>query len=458
MTDESPLLLPIHRDRMTTLVGPPDNEMAALTAALALSYKTGNRIVPGFVAEGPSEVAAYCYAGTWIEWKSLIVDIATAARIPPSVMRLRCLSKPLLQELAVARDPDASRYWHPIISADVDADFAAAKAAGRELPPILTIVFDPVSAAGPEDGALQRLYSSLAEQTVLMAGLATAEPWIGDFGPVVTLPSLHNSVSWRDTLARLTGGDSGEHPSAARAVPLPRRRSRRPHRPTVDRAVPTMLEEARQFFAAEGVDALTAFVRDSRSDASQLLRDRARMRGISSGRLWKAAVLLARDASQPSDVPPTLYGYGAVLDQWREVDSRQEGHYLERIARGAFSKAIAEARERMKVTYRHGKDPQLGFRSLGPLTVLREDRCGVYYEVALAHDDDIRSLVPGLRDGIYGSSFTYEVLAEDLVKTPGRSRHNPAGLPELTILEVRCSELGPVVRPAYQGTSAGIRD
>jgi hypothetical protein len=36
------------------------------------------------------------------------------------------------------------------------------------------------------------------------------------------------------------------------------------------------------------------------------------------------------------------------------------------------------------------------------------------------------------------------------------SAWNPKGVPELTIREVRCSELGPVRRPAYPGT-AGIR-
>jgi hypothetical protein len=65
--------------------------------------------------------------------------------------------------------------------------------------------------------------------------------------------------------------------------------------------------------------------------------------------------------------------------------------------------------------------------------------------------------VPGLKAGLYRSSFTYEVLAEDFVKEPGKSAHNPDGLPELTIREVRCSELGPCLRPAYKGTSAGIR-
>jgi len=63
----SPLLVP---DRITTLVGPPDNEMAALVAALAVSYKTGSPLVPGFVPEGPSEVRVYAYRFTWIDWSA----------------------------------------------------------------------------------------------------------------------------------------------------------------------------------------------------------------------------------------------------------------------------------------------------------------------------------------------------------------------------------------------------
>jgi HK97 family phage prohead protease len=451
----SPLLVP---GRITTLLAPPDDELAALVAALAVSYRTGNAIVPGFVPEGPSELTLFAYRFTWIDWKLLAADICGVAGMATPVLHLRCPGNPLVTYLGAPSDPDAQAYWHPLVSADVDRDIARAKATGHELPPLLTIVFDPVGAAGPADGALQQLYSSLAGQTTLMAGLEAAEPWIEDFGPTIRLPSLHNSVSWRDVLAHITGGDSAESPpSAAGAVPVPRRRSRRAHRSRVDPDVPQMLEEVRAFFVTEGVEALLAFVRDGQSDDSQLLRDRARARGISSGRLWKAAEWLERHAAQSSNGAATLYGYGAVFEQWREVDSRLEGHYLERIRRGAFGKAIAEGRERMKVTFRHGKDPQLGFRSLGPLKVLQEDDCGVYYEVELANDDAVRSLVPALRAGVYGSSFTHEVLAEDLVKRPRPSRHNPDALPELTITEVRCSELGPVVRPAYAGTSAGIR-
>jgi phage head maturation protease len=111
----------------------------------------------------------------------------------------------------------------------------------------------------------------------------------------------------------------------------------------------------------------------------------------------------------------------------------------------------------MKSTVAHGTDSEFGFRSLGPITVLEEDEFGVYYEVQLVDADYTRTLVPGLQAGLYRSSFTFEVLNRDLVKEPGESAHNPDGLPELTIREVRCSELGPCPNPAYAGTCAGIR-
>lgn len=447
------------RNRITTLIGPADNEMAALAAALALSYKIGVPLVPGFVPEGPSEVIAYCYAGTWISWKGLLVDIANAARITPPVISLRCPDKPLIDELAVKRDPEARAYWKPFISADVDAAFAVAEAAGRDLSPVLTVIFNVAAAAGAATtAAVRELYEANNGQTVLMAGFESDESWLGDFGPVVRLPRLHESLRWRDMLAHITGGDSvSSHRGQPERRSVNGRQVQRVQRSRVDPGVPEMLEEVRSFFAIQGIEAFRAYLRDGHSEESQILKASARALGITSGRLWKAAMWLERNASQPNNGPATLYGYGAVFGQWREVNSGLLGHYLERIAAGAFSKAIAEARSRMKVTFRHGKDPHLGYRSLGPLTVLQEDDCGVYYEVELAADDDVRSLVPGLRAGIYGSSFTFDVLAEDFVKHPRRSRHNPLGLPELTIREVRCSELGPVYRPAYAGTSAGIR-
>jgi hypothetical protein len=70
---------------------------------------------------------------------------------------------------------------------------------------------------------------------------------------------------------------------------------------------------ARASFVVEGVEAMRAFLEDRDSMATRELKARARAKGISSGRLWKAAErldeILDRDAAQPNGGPGTLYGY-----------------------------------------------------------------------------------------------------------------------------------------------------
>lgn len=377
------------RDRITTLIGPPDNEMAALVAAIAVSHRTGYPLIPGYVPDGPGEVSAYCYEGDWIGWKCLIANISAAARLTSPVVTLRCLAHPWVDEMAaVKRDPDAAEYWEPYRVADVDRDFAAATAAGHQLSPLLTVIYGLAAAAGPGGyAAIRRLYDNLAGGSVLVAGVEMDVPFAADYGPVIEIPDLHNSVRWRDLLAALTGGDNMPDEDQA----------------TVERA-----------------------------DVAEM-------------------------GSPGWGSPGVLFGYCARFNEWREVDSRLEGHYLEQIRPGAFAKAIAESAHRMKVCFEHGKNPDFGYQALGDLTALREDLHGVYYEAQLLDADHTRRLVPGLRDGLYRSSFAFEVVADDLVTRPGVSAHNPRGLPELTVTEVRCSELGPCRHPAYAGTSAGIR-
>jgi phage head maturation protease len=453
---------------ITTLAGPVDAELAALTAALAVSYKTGRALIPGFVPAGPGEVTAYCYAGTEIDWKALMVDIAGAAGIEPvyavPVTDLRCPADPLVEGAAVERDPDASSYWLPYAEADVEREIAVASATGRKRSPDLTIVFDLASAAGQGDGAMRQLYDKYRGSTVLMAGVDALGTEIEDlarsYGPVLELPNLHGSVTWRDLLAAVTGGDKVEvhHPTNASAA-LRVQHDAAGRRRHLAADVPEMLEEVRAFFAVEGTGAMRALLEDGHSAASHELKARAKGQGISPGRLWKAAVRLDRDAVHLNGGPYTVTGYAAIYDRWTEVDNGLEGHFLERLSRGSFTRTLAEGRERMKATFCHGKDPELGYKSLGPIAVLLESERGVYYELALVDDADVtRVVVPGLEAGLFGSSFTYRVLAEDLVKSPPPSAHNPSALPERTIREVRCSEFGPVRRPRCKGTiPAGIR-
>jgi HK97 family phage major capsid protein/HK97 family phage prohead protease len=162
-------------------------------------------------------------------------------------------------------------------------------------------------------------------------------------------------------------------------------------------------------------------------------------------------------ADEGSNGPGTLYGYLAVFNEWSEINSIHEGHFMERLAPDAFNRTIANNQTRMKVTFNHGKDPSLGDKVLGIPTVLEPDAHGVKYEVPLFDTEYNRELAPGLKAGAYGSSFRFNVLAEDFNKKPTKSPYNPNGIPERTVREVRMQEFGPVTFPAYPNATSAMR-
>ncbi|MFH9404897.1 HK97 family phage prohead protease [Streptomyces sp. NPDC017638] len=146
------------------------------------------------------------------------------------------------------------------------------------------------------------------------------------------------------------------------------------------------------------------------------------------------------------------------FDTWYEIDSWWEGRFLEKTARGAFKRTIkALGPAGVKVLFNHGRDMQIDKKSLGVATVLEERESSPYMEVPLLDTSYNRDLIPGLRAGAYGSSFMFEVVREDWNHDPGVSDHNPDGLPERTIKEVRLFEAGPVTWPANPDATAGLR-
>lgn len=152
----------------------------------------------------------------------------------------------------------------------------------------------------------------------------------------------------------------------------------------------------------------------------------------------------------------TLFGHFSVFDRWTEINSVFEGHFLERIAPGAFRKTFKENRDRIKLLFQHGNDPQLGDKPIGRIEELREDDEGAYYEASLY--EGLPTLVEsGLRDGQYGASFRFQVMREDVLEEPDATDENPRALPERTIKELRLFEFGPVTFPAYADATAGVR-
>lgn len=142
---------------------------------------------------------------------------------------------------------------------------------------------------------------------------------------------------------------------------------------------------------------------------------------------------------------------------WYEINSVWEGRFLERTERGAFAKTIKENRDRMRVLFDHGYDPSIGNKVLGAIEDLREDDDSPVGVVGLFDTSYNRDLLPGLDAGVYGSSFRMRVIKDEWNDDPGRSAHNPDGIPERTVKEVRCPEFGPVTFPANPDSTAGMR-
>lgn len=144
----------------------------------------------------------------------------------------------------------------------------------------------------------------------------------------------------------------------------------------------------------------------------------------------------------------TLEGYGAVFDEPTRIDS-WEGRFDEVIARGAFAKTL---RERTPVVqFDHGQHPMVGSIPLGSIEEIREDDHGLYVRARL-HDN---WLVQPVRDAIAsgsidGMSFRFSVVKDDEEQRAG-------DVPLRTVREVKLYEVGPVVFPAYDATSVGVR-
>jgi HK97 family phage prohead protease len=154
---------------------------------------------------------------------------------------------------------------------------------------------------------------------------------------------------------------------------------------------------------------------------------------------------------------PVLTGHFAVWDKWTEINSRFEGHFLEKFSPTSMVKTLSEGKDKIRCLFQHGRDPQIGDKPLGPFERIEPDGTGAYYEVPLLDTSYNRDLIPGLKAGLYGASFRFEVVQEEFVQKPARSEHNPHGLPERTVVEARVREAGPVTFPAYADATAGLR-
>lgn len=145
----------------------------------------------------------------------------------------------------------------------------------------------------------------------------------------------------------------------------------------------------------------------------------------------------------------TLEGYAAVFDTATRIDS-WEGRFDEIVAPGAFAKTIKERSPVLQ--FDHGHDVATGSVPIGAIELLREDDNGLFVRARLHDNARVEPIRQAIASGaIDGMSFRFRVTREEW------NEDSALDVPVRTIREVELFELGPVVFPAYDATSVGVR-
>ena len=158
---------------------------------------------------------------------------------------------------------------------------------------------------------------------------------------------------------------------------------------------------------------------------------------------------------QEGDAAPVLEGRMMPYDEWTEIRSSVEGHFMERFAPGSLAKTMNEQATRIRMLLEHGMD-RLGRQPIAAIESFRDEPDGAYYRASLL-DGLPPLIVSGLRRGLYGSSVRFKPIKWDRVRSPGKSEHNPEGMEERTVREGFVKELSAVTFPAYAGATAMVR-
>ncbi len=153
-----------------------------------------------------------------------------------------------------------------------------------------------------------------------------------------------------------------------------------------------------------------------------------------------------------------MHGLIVPYSTWTEIFSTKEGHFLERFLPRSLARTLTEDRDRIRVLFQHGMDPVVHNKPIATVANLRDEPGGAAYEARLLDAPYVRdNVIPGLEAGSFGTSGTFRVLKDELRQRPARSELNPAGLPEVSIVEARVREISAVTFPAYSDAFASMR-
>lgn len=152
--------------------------------------------------------------------------------------------------------------------------------------------------------------------------------------------------------------------------------------------------------------------------------------------------------------PPILSVKVMRYGEWAEIDSRDEGHFMERFVSRSLDDSLAE--ETPKILFQHGLDPTMGRQVLAAPVTVRADAHEVVLEAPLG--EGVPPLIAwGLRNRAYGASMQFSVTDQEVSRNPGRAEHNPQGLVERSVTKAKIREGGPVTWGAYPSATSSMR-
>lgn len=156
------------------------------------------------------------------------------------------------------------------------------------------------------------------------------------------------------------------------------------------------------------------------------------------------------------DQAPVIEGYGAVFYDPADPGTEYELYrdLYERIAPGAFDRALRE--DDVRSLFNHDTNFVLGSNRLAQPTLrLSVDKRGLRYEVTPPATQLVRDAViePIRRGDVDGSSFMFVARKTAWIEDTRGDRT----VDVREIQEVELWEVGPVVFPAYAGTTTGVR-
>lgn len=151
-----------------------------------------------------------------------------------------------------------------------------------------------------------------------------------------------------------------------------------------------------------------------------------------------------------------LVGVAVPWDNPTRIDNMWEGRFDEVFERGAFKRTLGMRTP--KLMFEHGRHPMIGSAPLGTFRSLEETDVGLEFDADLFGN----WLVEPVRDGVAteaidGVSIRFRAIHEEIIEAEARDDVEDAEVPLHIIREAELPELGPVMFPAYEGTSVDLR-